>query len=88
MLCLARSPVGRLRGGGAGPRIAHTGSDRIDDMEHPPEQMTTSELSTARDELEHTLATALPPARRKRLQDQLDAVIAEQTERARHQWPH
>lgn len=54
---------------------------------HPLGQMTTSELAGYRRQLESAIAffdrqTAVPPAR-GRLQTALDAVLAEQDERAR-----
>lgn len=51
-------------------------------LPHPPDRMTTSELARARTELESKLAGEwITPANRRRWQDELDAVIAEEAER-------
>jgi hypothetical protein len=59
----------------------------VETPRHPTAQMTTSELSEYRRQLEGAIAffgkqTPIPPARR-RLQARLDEVVAEQADRAR-----
>lgn len=64
-----------------------TAEPTVDRPLHPPHQMTTFELRDLRRQLESAVEwfsrqSPVPPAR-DRLQEKLDAVIAEQDERAR-----
>jgi hypothetical protein len=51
-------------------------------LKHPPDRMTTGELTRARAELESKLAAEwITPANRRLWQDELKAVVAEQDDR-------
>jgi hypothetical protein len=50
--------------------------------DYPPAQLTTGELLRVRADLEHKLTGQISDARRRLLRGELDAVMAEQAERA------
>ena len=53
----------------------------IDRPKYPPSMLTTGELARYRADLEHRLAQPLSDDRKQDLQTELDAVVAEQTQR-------